>query len=81
MCGAYMKNLYWDEPIQDEFKKEWIDLFRKLFQMEDIIFQRCIKPDEAIGDPILALFSDRSKDIIGICGSFVSSLIASKTYV
>ena len=52
LCGMNMKNLDWNEPIPDEFKKEWIDFFRQLFQMEDITFQRCIKPEEAIGDQI-----------------------------
>ena len=87
LCGTYMKNLDSDEPIPGEFRKEWIDFFRKLFQMEDITFQRCIKPEETIGDPILVLFSDGSENIFGTCpytrwqtesGSFVSSLIASK---
>ena len=58
LCGPNLKNLDWDEPIPDEFRKEWIDFFRQLFQMENITFQRCIKPEEAIGDPILVLFSD-----------------------
>ena len=88
LCGTNMKNLDWDEPIPDELRKEWIDFFRQLFQMEDITFQRCIKPEEAIGDLILVLFSDGSENIFGTCtyarwqtesGSFVSSLIASKS--
>ena len=58
-----MKNLDWDEPIPDEFRKEWIDFFRQLFQMEDIIFQRCIKPGEVMA--ILVLFSDGSENIFG----------------
>ena len=58
--------------------------------MEEITFQRCTKPEEAIGDPILVLFSDGSENIFGTCayarwqtesGSFVSSLIASKSRV
>ena len=67
LCGSNMKNLDWDEPIPDEFRKEWIDFFRQLFQMENITFQRCIKPEEAIGDPILVLFSDGSENIFGNC--------------
>ena len=83
-----MKNLDWNEPLPDEFRREWIDFFRQLFQMENITFQRCIKSDEAIGDPILVLFSDGSENIFGTCayarwqtesGSFVSSFIASKS--
>ena len=83
-----MKNLDGDELIPDEFRKEWIDFFRQLFQMENTTFQRCIKPEEAIGDPILVLFSDGSENIFGTCAyarwqtesaSFVSSLIASKS--
>ena len=40
LCGTNMTNLDWDEPIPDEFRKEWIDFFRQLFQMEDIVSQR-----------------------------------------
>ena len=65
LCGPDMKNLDWDELIPDEFRKEWIDFFRQLFQMENITFQRCIKLEEAIGDPILVLFSDGSENIFG----------------
>ena len=88
LCGPNMKNLDWDEPIPDEFRKEWTDFFRQLFQMGNITFQRYIKPEEAIGDPILVLFSDGSENIFVTCayarwqtgsGSFVSSLIASKS--
>ena len=53
LCGTNIKSLDWDEPIPGKFRKEWIDFFRQLFQMEDITFQRCIKPEEAIGDPVL----------------------------
>ena len=83
-----MKNLDWDEPIPGEFRKEWIDFFRQLFQREDITFQRCIKLEETLGAPILVLFSDGSENIFGTCayarwqtesGSFGSSLIASKS--
>ena len=42
LCGTNMKNLDQDEPIPGEFRKEWIDFFRQLFQMEDVTFQRCI---------------------------------------
>ena len=87
LCGTNMKNLDWDEPIPDEFRKEWIDFFRQLFQMERCI-KRCIKPEEAIEDLILVLFSDGSENIFETCayagwqtesGVFVSSLIASKS--
>ena len=51
-------------------------------------FKGVLNQKKAIGDPILALFSDRSENIFGTCvyaiwqtgsGSFVSSLIASKS--
>ena len=49
-----MKQLYdretpliWDQPIDDEAKISWIDLFPEAVRGEMIVFPR---PEEAVGD-------------------------------
>ena len=58
-----------------------------MFQASKLTFKRCIKPYDAIGDPILILFSDASEQAYGTCayarwqlrhGSFASCLLTSK---
>lgn len=79
-------NLDWDEPIPTSSQDEWLQLFQSLFEMENISFNRCLKPATAEGLPILVIFSDASKDAYGACayvgwkidGSFASNLVLSK---
>ena len=80
--------LLWDDPIPEMIKEEWVQLFEDLYKLEEIIFERCILPDKAVGEPILVLFSDGSEKAFGSCayarwemadGSFCSKLIASKS--
>ena len=79
--------LGWDDPMPENLRDEWVEFFRELFEMEHIIFTRCLKPDKATGDPILVMFSDGSNDAYGTCayarwaltdGGFGCRLISSK---
>ena len=74
--------------FQMNLEKKGLTSPNNFFRWKNITFQRCIQPEEATGDPILVLFSDGSENIFGTCayarwqtesGSFVSSLIASKS--
>ena len=38
--------LDWDEPIPKEFKQGWIELFKYLFQMEEIRIQICLNESQ-----------------------------------
>ena len=51
--------------MSDELTTEWILLFQELFEMTEIEFVRCIRPYHSVGDPILVIFSDASKDAYG----------------
>ena len=79
--------LEWDDLLPKEQRNEWVEFFRELFHMENVTFPRCLKPENAIGNPTLITFSDGSVDAFGSCayarwaltdGSFSSRLIASK---
>ena len=85
-----IKSLGWDNIIVELHKKDWITFFKDLFDMQNISFPRCIKPADAIGNPLLIIFSDGSNDAFGACayarwekldGTFSSHLIASKNRI
>ena len=86
LWGSEMK-LVWDDPVPEEARQGWKEFFKDLFQMEEVKFKRCVKPNEAVGDPTLVTFSDGSQDAYGACsyarwecndGKYRSSLVASK---
>ena len=35
--------------------------------MRHVAFKQCMKPDDAIGDPVLIIFSDGSNEAYGAC--------------
>ena len=56
--------LDWDDPLPNDFVTDWNTFFEELPKMELETFNRCIKPLNAIGDPILITFSDCSQKAI-----------------
>ena len=79
--------LDWDDPIPEENQQSWSIFFNDLIDMNQIRFTRCLKPMDAIGDPILIVFSDASADAYAACAyvrwqrknnQFESNLILSK---
>ena len=82
--------LDWDDPIPEENKKDWMIFFTELIEMNDVKFKRIVKPYNAIGDPLLIIFSDGSSQAFGACayvrwelegGLFESNLILSKNRI
>ena len=55
----------WDEPIPETFRQEWIKFFKEFAQLKNITFERSTKPNDAVGDPILVVFSDGSEETYG----------------
>ena len=53
-------NTEWDQPISPELRKKWIQLFTEIYDANSLEFPRAITPSDAVGDPILVLFSDAS---------------------
>ena len=48
------KKLEWDDPLPEFLRQEWISFFVELFEMETIKFRRSIKPNDALGDSVMA---------------------------
>ena len=59
--------LEWNDPIPTEGYQNWANFFQDLSEMEKIKVNRCTKPKEATGNPILVIFSDGSNDAYGAC--------------
>ena len=57
----------WDTPVPVECRNEWVTFFNDAFGLKTCHFPRCTKPLEAIGDPILVIFSDASSQAYGAC--------------
>ena len=79
--------LDWDDPIPEENRREWVIFFNDLPEMEKVTVKRCMKPNNAVGDPVLVIFSDGSNNAYGASayvrwelstGEFDSYLILSK---
>ncbi|XP_033117656.1 uncharacterized protein LOC117117465, partial [Anneissia japonica] len=86
------EGLAWDEPIKDEYQREWFKLFNDLEDSAGIMFKRCVKPVAAKpgADPTLVMFSDASEKAMGAVayiryevqdGRYESHLMASKSRV
>ena len=41
----------WNDPLPEEYKRDWVKFFSDLFGMNSIKFERCLKPPNAVGDP------------------------------
>ena len=50
----------WDDALSEE---TILNGFKKKVEMTEIEFTRCIRPYQSVGDPILVIFRDASKEI------------------
>ena len=86
----WKRTLEWDEEVGQIDRQLALSFFEEMFELEEISFKRCIKTDQAIGNPIMITFSDASEEAFGACvylrwrledNSFMSVLVASKNRV
>ena len=84
---TWSRKLGWDDDLGAKLKQDWFDFFRNLYDVSDLAFKRCLRPDEAVGDPMLVIFSDGSDVAFGAAayirwtlksGEFYAILIMSK---
>ena len=52
-------NLGWDDPISDSLKQRWMGMLKSA---EAVRFPRRIQTDGTVGDPLLVVCNDESKD-------------------
>ncbi|KAK4304812.1 hypothetical protein Pmani_023247 [Petrolisthes manimaculis] len=80
----------WDEPLSEQISLKWKKIFFDLYEIDSLVFNRCVKPCDAVGKPTLVVFSDGSTQAYGTCayirwkvesGEYVSKLIAAKNRI
>ena len=84
---ANSEKLDWDDPILEDHKQQWSVFFNELPEMNQVKFERCLKPSDAICNPVLIIFCHASEDTYGSCayvrwqrqgGGFACNLIVFK---
>ena len=50
------KKLDWDDQIPCEWYTKWVCFFREMFDLAPLSFKRCVKPLNAVNNPILVIF-------------------------
>ena len=85
---AKSEKLDWDNPIPEDNKQQWSAFFNELPEMNQVKFERCLRPSDAVCNPVLIIFFDASEDPYGFCayvrwqrqgGRFACNLIVSKS--
>ena len=80
----------WDQELSPEVCQEWITFFEELEGLNETSFPRCLTPKDAVGLPILCIFSDASREAFGTCaylrwqtasGKFDIRFVAAKSRV
>ena len=78
---------FWDQPVDEDTKNKCKNHIKEMQRLNDIQFSRCVKPDNAIGNPSLVIFCDASEIAFGACvyirwkiagGGFSSHLVCAK---
>lgn len=57
----------WDDPMPDNMRKKMSELFSNLYELENLSYKICGKPSDALGDPMLIIFSNGSSIAYGAC--------------
>ena len=69
---------------------QWIYLFKDMYELEKVHFKRCVRPDTAIGNPILVMYADASNAAYATCayvrfklqsGTYSSKLLAARSRI
>ncbi|XP_063959312.1 uncharacterized protein LOC135154982 [Lytechinus pictus] len=80
----------WDAVLPDECQMEWKRFFQEMEELKEVTFERCLTPKEAVGKPLLCIFSDASMHAFGACaylrwemdgGGYMTRFVAAKSRV
>ena len=78
------------DPLGFAAASGWMQLFAEMKELKDVTIERCLTPPNALGNPILCIFSDASVEAFGTCaysrwplgdGTFGVTFIAAKSRV
>ena len=52
---TWILKLDWDDHLPKALRLKWVQYFQDMFLLEDIKIPRCLRPQDAIGDPWLII--------------------------
>ena len=64
---ATSEKLDWDDAIPEDNKQQWSAFFNELPEMNQVKFERCLMPSDAVSNPVLIIFCDASENAYGSC--------------
>lgn len=59
----------WDDDLGSDLRNEWLEFFKRLYDVSNLTFRRCLRPEGVIGNPQLIIFSDGSDIAYGAAAS------------
>ena len=62
---TWLRKLGWDEPLPPDLHEKWLVYFTRMYDMEKLKYDRCMRPSNACGDPWLIVLSDGSDNAYG----------------
>lgn len=65
--ALWKRGISWDEELPPELAERWKRLFQEMIKLNEVRLDRCLTPPNAIGQPVLCVFSDASEDTFGAC--------------
>ena len=65
--ALWKRGINWDEELLLKLSQRWKRLLQEMVQLNGVRFDSCLTSPNAIGQPILCVFSDASKDAFGAC--------------
>ena len=65
------KEYDWDDPLPAETRVLWEKIFQEIKSLQEIEVPRCLKPDDAYGEPELHVFADASELAYGAVAYFL----------
>ena len=84
---ANSEKLDWDDSIPEDNKQQWSAFFNELPEVNQVKFERFLKPSDAVCNPVLITFCDATEDAYGSSayvrwqrqgGGFACNFIVSK---
>ena len=63
----WKRGVEWDDELPMEIQDKGKTLFQEMLSLNSISFNRCLTPPDAVGLPVLCVFSDASEDAFGAC--------------
>ena len=66
---TWQLKLDWDDPLPAYLYNKWREFFSAMFDLEKLQYPRCLRPEDAVGNPWLVILSDGSDTAYG-CAAY-----------